>query len=135
VRGRGVAGDHVDAVHRHHREQVLALPAAHRDLVLVAGLADHIGAAFMPVHRQAPALAAVEQGDVGQAADRGGMGGKSGEQRRAGKLQGFHRPSSRCGYTGMKRMQRPKGFGAHRNSRHRRTIRAFSQLAEDDDER
>jgi len=97
---RGFAGNHVDAVDRNHSQHIIALAVADAHRVLVAGLADHVGPPFMPVDGQLASIAAVVQADVGQTADRGRMGGKNGEQRRKGKFQGFHRPSSKCGYRG-----------------------------------
>ncbi len=92
-RVRRLAGHHVDAVHRHHREQLRALPAAHADLVLVAGLAHHVGAAFVPHHGQPPVLGAVEHGHVREAADRQRLRREGERNCGTQELEGFHADS------------------------------------------
>jgi hypothetical protein len=108
-----VAGDDVDAVDAHHREDASAAPVAHADGVFVAGLADDIAPALMPVHRQHATFGAVDDLDgslrlrqnavrltIGGKHRRGeGRGERDAEHRSFHSLQhGFSLPQlDRCG--------------------------------------
>jgi hypothetical protein len=59
----GIAGDDVDAIHAHHREDAAVAGVAHTDRVFVARLADDIAAALVPVDRQHAAFAAIDDFD------------------------------------------------------------------------
>ena len=59
-----VAGNHIDAVDTHDREDATGRAVAHPNGVFVAGLADDVAPALMPVHRQYMPLGAVDDLDA-----------------------------------------------------------------------
>jgi hypothetical protein len=72
----GLSGDDIDAVDRHYRQQILAQAVAQGDLILAAGLSDHVCTTFVPVHLQAPSIAAVEDRQVRKPAVRECLAGE-----------------------------------------------------------
>jgi hypothetical protein len=75
-RGGSLASDDIDAVHRHHREQVAPSAVANRDLVLVAGFAGDEPAAAALVDRQHAAAGAIVDLHIGEVAGRQSWGNR-----------------------------------------------------------
>src|SRR5262249_44874784 len=65
----------IDAIDRHYGHQVLALAVAHRDLIFVARLSDHVGTSVAPVHLKLLSFGAIEDRQIRKSAVREGIAG------------------------------------------------------------